>query len=135
MFIKIILIGFLVASQTTASTPYTKKEPVVTTTTDISTSFRVEVIPDKGWYWNDKYPSRFKLSKKNTKLDVVIEAWVAKASKAFIKGSVVAAELGTENILIKGKFSLCSATTCRVFSDTFRVRVISQEECSNKGNR
>ena len=65
----------------------------------------------------------------DTKLDAVIEAWVVEASKTFIKGSVVTAEFGTENILIKGKFSLCSATTCQVFSDNFKVRVVSQEEC------
>ena len=132
MLSKTMLIGLLMVSQIQATVPYVKNEPVITTTTDVSTSFRIDIIPNYGWYWNEKYPSRFKLSEEeNSKLDVVIEAWVVEASKTFIKVSVVSAEFGTADILIKGKFSLCSPTTCRVFSDDFKVHVVTQEECGN----
>ena len=132
MLLKTMLIGFLMMSQTQVAVPYVKNEPVVMATTDASTSFRIDIVPNNGWYWNEKYPSKFKLndeeSLKNTKLDVVVEAWVVEATKTFVKVSVVGSQPGTTDIMIKGKFSLCSPTTCQVFTDKFKVRIIIQNE-------
>ena len=85
------------------------------------TAITITVNPADGYKWNDEYPAKFVVSAgegvtlgktefKSKKKDILLAG-----KKATFKVPLTAANAGTIDLTLKGGFSVCNDTSCKIF--------------------
>lgn len=85
------------------------------------TTVTVTVVPATGYKWNEDYPAKFTVSSDG---DLTLSATefkskrkdiVKKGKEATFALDLVAATAGNHPLTIEGGFSVCNATSCKIF--------------------
>ena len=119
---NIIISLLFVAATSTAPSYFSVDKIFKKNSTQILAS--LEIIPEQGWKWNEKYPSKF----------WILRDW-SPETKLLVQKEIVYSERGTQvifklsgkvkpvnKIIIDGTFSLCSKVICKVWRfKTFEV--------------
>ena len=81
----------------------------------------VTVVPAKGYKWNDEYPAKFVVSATDgvtlgkTEFKAKAKDIVPKDKLAVFKVPINAGTAGAQVLTLKGGFSVCNDTSCKIF--------------------
>jgi len=124
-FFAVILVGFLPACADAKTDPdarfYSFTVEPAAITAGAETRVTVTVVPADGYKWNDEYPARFVVSAGagvtlgKTEFKAKRKDIVPKGGKAAFTIPVTAAKAGAQALTLKGGFSVCNKTSCKIF--------------------